>query len=256
MQGVLKNPLASPYTLGISAGAGFGATLAIIAGAGFIGGGYLIVGNAFVFALIASLIIIGFASRRGATPETMILTGIAILYIFSASTTLLQYFGEEEAVAQSVFWMVGDLDKASWGNVMMAGFVVAVCVPLLMLKSWDLNVLAAGDETAKSLGVNVKRVRIFTMTIVSLLVASIVCFTGTIGFIGLLAPHITRIVVGGDNRFLIPASSLVGAVMLVGADTIARRIIAPVIIPVGVITAFMGGPLFLYLILKRRREFW
>ncbi|OFV68647.1 MAG: Bacterial transport system permease protein [Candidatus Syntrophoarchaeum caldarius] len=256
MQGVLKNPLASPYTLGISAGAGFGASLAIIAGAGFVGGEYLIIGNAFVFAILCSFIIIGFASRRGATPETMILAGIAILYIFSASTTLLQYFGEEEAVAQSVFWMVGDLDRASWGNVTMAGIVVAACVPLLMIKSWDLNALTAGDEAAQSMGVNVKRVRVFTMLLVSLLVASIVCFTGTIGFIGLVAPHITRIAIGGDNRFLLPASGLAGAVLLVGADIVARRIIAPVIIPVGAITAFMGGPLFLYLIMRMRREYF
>jgi iron complex transport system permease protein len=186
----------------------------------------------------------------------MILAGIAILYIFSASTTLLQYFGEEEAVVQSVFWMVGDLDRASWSKVMMAGIVVVACVPLLMIKSWDLNVLAAGDETAQSMGVNVKYIRIFTMTLVSLMVASIVCFTGTIGFIGLVAPHITRIAIGGDNRFLIPASGLLGAVFLVGADIVARNIMAPVIIPVGVITAFMGGPLFLYLIMRRRREYF
>jgi iron complex transport system permease protein len=256
MQGVLKNPLASPYTLGISAGAGFGASLAIIGGAGFIGGEYLIVGNAFVFAMLCSFIIIGLASRKGATPETMILAGIAILYIFSASTTLLQYFGEEEAVVQSVFWMVGGLDRASWSKVTMAGIVVAACVPLLMIKSWDLNALAAGDETAQSIGINVKHIRIFTMTFVSLIVASIVCFTGTIGFIGLVAPHITRIAIGGDNRFLLPASCLIGAVFLIGADIVARNIIAPVIIPVGAITAFMGGPLFLYLIMRRRREYF
>lgn len=257
MQGILRNPLASPYTLGISAGAGFGASLAIIAGAGFVGGQYLIIGNAFIFALLCSSVIIAIASRRGATPETMILAGIAILYIFSAATTLLQYFGEEEAVVQSVFWMVGDLDRASWEKVTITGIVLACCVPLLLLKSWDLNVLGAGDETAKSIGVNVTRVRIFTMSVASLLVASIVCFTGTIGFIGLVAPHLTRMVIGGDNRFLLPASCLVGAVLLLGADTFARRIIAPVFIPVGVVTACMGGPLLLFLILRRRKkEYW
>lgn len=256
MQGILRNPLASPYTLGISAGAGFGASLAIIAGAGFVGGEYLIIGNAFIFALLCSFIIIGLAGRRGATPETMILAGIAILYIFSAATTLLQYFGEEEAVVQSVFWMVGNLDRASWHKVTISGIMLACCIPLLMIKSWDLNVLAAGDEVAKSIGVDVKRVRIFTISIASLMVASIVCFTGTIGFIGLVAPHITRMVIGGDNRFLLPASGVVGAVLLVAADTFARRIIAPVIIPVGVVTACMGGPLLLYLIMKRRREYY
>jgi iron complex transport system permease protein len=205
MQGILRNPLASPYTLGISAGAGFGASLAIIAGAGIVGGQYLIIGNAFIVALLCSFIIIAFASR----------------------------------------------------NVAIAGIMFACCAPLLMLKSWDLNVLGAGDETAESIGVNVKRIRVYTMSIASLLVASIVCFTGTIGFIGLVAPHLTRLVIGGDHRFLLPATCLVGAVLLVAADTFARRIIAPVFIPVGVVTACMGGPLLLYLIMRgRKKEYW
>jgi iron complex transport system permease protein len=256
MQGILRNPLASPYTIGISAGAGFGASLAIIAGAGFVGGEYLVIGNAFIFALLCSFIIIAFASRRGATPETMILGGIAILYIFSAATILLQYFGEEEAVVESLFWMVGGLDRASWDKVLMSGVVLACSLLFLLIKSWDLNVLTAGDEVARSIGVNVQRIRIVTLSMTSLMIASTVCFTGTIGFIGLVAPHITRMVIGGDNRFLLPASGLVGAVLLVGADLLARNSIPPVIIPVGVITACMGGPLLIYLIMKRKREYW
>ena len=256
MQGVLKNPLASPYTLGISAGASFGASLAIIGGAGIIGGQYLIIGNAFIFSLLVSLIIIGFAGRRGATPETMVLVGIAILYIFSAGTTLLQYFGEESAVVQSVFWSVGSLERASWSKVYISSAVVAACIPLLMLKSWDLNILTTGDDSAKSLGVNVKHIRIYTMSLISLMVASIVCFTGTIGFIGLVAPHMTRLVIGSDYRYLIPASGIVGAILIVGADIVSRNIMPPVIIPVGVITAFMGGPLFLYLIMRRRMGYF
>ena len=256
MQGILKNPLASPYTLGISAGASFGASLAIIGGAGLVGGDYLIIGNAFAFSLLVSLIIIGFAARRGATPETMVLVGIAILYIFSAATTLLQYFGEETAVVQAVFWSVGSLDRASWSKVLIAGSVVALSIPLLMMKSWDMNLLTSGDDSARSLGVNVNRIRIYTMAIISLMVSSIVCFTGTIGFIGLVAPHITRIIIGTDYRYLIPASGIVGAILVVGSDVISRNMIPPIIIPVGVITAFMGGPLFLYLIMKRRMGYF
>jgi len=251
MQGVLKNPLASPYTLGISAGATFGASMAIIGGAGLVGGDYLIIGNAFFFALISSFIIIAFAAKKGATPETMVLVGIAILYIFSAATTFIQYFGEESAVVQSVFWAVGSLDRASWSKVLISGSVVALSVPLLMLKSWDLNLLTTGDDSARSLGVNVNRIRIFTMSIVSLIVASIVCFTGTIGFIGLVAPHVTRLVIGSDYRYLIPASGIVGAVLIVGADIVSRNIMPPIIIPVGVV-----GPLFLYLIMKRRMGYF
>lgn len=257
MQGILRNPLASPYTLGISAGAGFGASLAIIVGAGIVGGGeYLIVGNAFVFAMICSGIIIIFASRRGATPETMVLVGIAILYIFSAATVVIQYFGEEEAVVESLFWMVGGLDRASWEKVIVSGIMFTCTIPLIMIKSWDLNALTTGDEAARSIGVNVNRVRIFTLSITSLMVASTVCFTGTIGFIGLVAPHITRMIIGGDNRFLLPASGVFGALLLLGADIFARNVIPPVIIPVGVITSCMGGPLLLYIVNKRRKGYW
>jgi len=270
MQAILRNPLASPFTLGISAGAGFGAALAILLGAGLVGGKYLIIGNAFIFALIPTFVIIGLTRFRRATPETMILAGIALLYIFSAATTLLMYFGEAEAVKEAYFWMVGSLGKSSWEqlifqlklgptSIIMPGAVPAVlivCIIPLMLKSWDLNVMSAGDETAKSLGVNVEQTRIFVLILASLMTAAIVSFTGTIGFIGLVAPHMCRIVIGADNRFLIPASGLLGGALLLAADTAARTIMAPVILPVGVLTAFMGGPLFLYLILRRRKEFW
>ena len=256
MQAILRNPLASPYTLGISSGAGFGASLAILAGAGIIGGKYLIIGNAFVFALLVSFIILALSSRKGSTPETMILAGIAMMYLFGAMTTILQYFGEAEAVKEAVFWMVGDLNRASWPVVTIIIGTLACCAPLLMMKSWDLNVMGAGDETAKSLGVNVKRTRVITMVVSTLLVATIVCFTGTIGFIGLVAPHMTRLAIGGDNRYVLPVSGLLGAVILISADLVARTIIAPVILPVGAVTAFMGAPLFLYLIMRRRREYW
>jgi iron complex transport system permease protein len=256
MQAILRNPLASPYTLGISSGAGFGASLAILAGAGIVGGKYLIIGNAFVFALLVSFIILGLSSRKGATPETMILAGIAMMYLFGAMTTILQYFGEAEAVKEAVFWMVGDLNRASWSVVTIVSVVIALCTPYLMAKSWDLNVMGAGDETAKSLGVNVKRTRVLTMVVSTVMVATIVCFTGTIGFIGLVAPHMTRLAIGGDNKYVLPVSGLLGAVILISADLVARRIIAPVILPVGAVTAFMGAPLFLYLIMRRRREYW
>ena len=255
-QAVLKNPLASPYTLGISSGAGFGASLAILTGTSVAGGNYLVIGNAFLFALLCSFIILGLSNRKGATPETMILAGIAMMYLFAAMTTILQYFGEAEAVKEAVFWTVGDLDRSSWPKVTIILGVLTCCLPLLMIKSPDLNLMTAGDETAASLGVNVKRTRIILMSITTLLVACIVCFTGTIGFIGLVAPHFTRIAVGGDNRFALPVSGLLGALLLTSADLVARIILAPIILPVGAITAFMGAPLFLYMIMKRKKEYW
>nr|HPJ30733.1 iron ABC transporter permease [Methanothrix sp.] len=130
------------------------------------------------------------------------------------------------------------------------------CTLILMAFSWDINALGAGDETAKSLGVNVEFVRVLCMMLASLITASIICFTGTIGFIGLVAPHITRMVVGGDHRFLLPASGLVGALILLAADTVARTVLSPVILPVGIMTAFLGVPFFIYLFLKRRKDYW
>jgi len=256
MQGVLRNPLADPYMLGIASSAGFGASLAILFGTGILGGQYMVIGNAFIFALLCSAIILGLSVRKGATPETMILVGIAMMFLFTAMTTLLQYFAEAEAVKAAVFWMVGDLGKSSWDKLAIVAVVTAGCVPLLIWKSWDLNIMGAGDESAKSLGVRVERTRIITMVVASLLVASIVCFTGTIGFVGLVSPHLCRMVIGGDNRFLLPASGLVGAVLLVVSDTVARTVMSPVILPVGVVTAFLGVPLFVYLIMRKRREYW
>jgi len=256
MQGILRNPLASPFTLGISAGAGLGAALAIITGVGFVGGGLLLVGNAFVFALIPSFIIVALARFKRATPETMILAGIAMTYIFSAVSSLLHYFSEAEALKDVVVWLMGSLGRATWDDIYIIILTLAICIPLLIWKSWDLNVMGAGDETAKSLGINVERTRIFVMMIASFLTAVIICFTGMIGFIGLVAPHITRMCIGGDNRFVVPASALFGAAFLVAADIIAREIVAPVIIPVGIVTSCVGGPLFLYLIIRKKREYW
>jgi iron complex transport system permease protein len=255
MQVVLKNPLASPYTLGIASSAGFGAALAIILGHGFLGS-YLIAGNAFMFSLLASMIIVGISRHKGATPEIMVLSGIAIMYLFSALTTLLQYFASPDAVREVVFWMVGSLSKGSWDSLALLCFVLAICIPFLVWKSWDYDVISSGDETAKGLGVNVERVRTMSMIIASLLVGSIVAFTGTIGFIGLVSPHIVRMIIGGDNRFVLPGSALVGGLLLSGSDVVAQHIIPPVILPIGVMTAFMGIPLFFYLIMRRRRGYW
>lgn len=256
MQGILKNPLASEFTLGVSSAAGFGAALAIVLGAGFVGGEYLVIGNAFIFTLIASFTVYGLAKYKGITPETLILAGIAIMYLFSAMTSFLQYVGHAEQVQEVVFWMMGSLGRSSWEKAGTISAILAVCLPYLIVKSWDINALGAGDETAKSLGVNVERTRVISMVLVSLITASIICFTGTIGFVGLVAPHITRMVIGGDHRFLLPGSALVGALLLLGADTLARTVLAPVILPVGIMTSFLGVPFFVYLFMKRRKEFW
>jgi len=257
MQAILRNPLASPFTIGISSAAGFGAALAIILGVSLTRSAiWVIAGNAFVFAVLDALLIYGLSRRKGATPETMILAGIAFMYLWSGMTSFLQYIGEAHAVQEALFWMFGDLTRATWLKLGVTSLIAAACIPYLVLRAWDLNVLMLGDETAKSLGVDARRVRLTSMLFASLLTAGAVCFIGTIGFVGLVAPHIVRMIIGGDHRFLLPASSLFGAALLLACDTAARTVLAPEILPVGIVTSFMGVPLFLYLILRRRREYW
>jgi len=254
MQGILRNPLASPFTLGISSAASFGAALAIVLGAGVVGGNWLIIGNAFFFSILCALAVYALAKYRGISPETMILAGIAIMYLFSAMTSMLQYTGQSEQVHSVVFWTMGSLGRSSWEALGMIASILILCLPYMIIRSWDLNSLGAGDETAQSLGVSVERTRSVHMMLASLVTAAIISFTGTIGFIDLVAPHITRMVIGGDHRFLLPGSALVGALLLLAADTLARTILAPVVLPVGIMTSFLGVPFFVYLFLRRRRE--
>ncbi|MDD4653588.1 MAG: iron ABC transporter permease, partial [Methanothrix sp.] len=253
IQGILKNPLASPFTLGISSAASFGAALAIVLGAGIAAGSWLVVGNAFVFALLSALAVYLLARYKGITSETMILAGIAIMYLFSALTSFLQYAGHAGQLHEVVFWMMGSLGRSSWERVAMILAIFVIFLPYIILKSWDLNALATGDETAQSLGVNVEKTRVIFMMLSSLITASIICFTGTIGFIDLVAPHVARMIIGGDHRFLLPGSALVGALLLLGADTLSRVVLAPAILPVGIMTSFLGVPFFVCLFLQRRR---
>lgn len=256
MQSILKNPLADPYMMGIQSAAGFGASVAIIFGTGVIGGYFLVVGNAFLFSLVAVGVIVLLSEMRGATAETMILTGIAVMFFFSAMTTFIQYFADAEAVKSAIFWAVGDLGKTNWRDFIIVVPLVICCFILLYMRARDLNILSAGDETAKSLGIPVRKIRILLMIVSSLLVSGVVCFIGAIGFVGLVSPHICRMIIGGDNQYVLPASGLVGAVLLIISDTIARTILSPAVVPVGVITAFLGVPFFLYLIMVRKGEFW
>jgi iron complex transport system permease protein len=257
MQAVLKNPLASPFTLGITAGAQFGISLAAVIGFSFLAGPYFIIGNAFLCALFCSLFIIGLAAIKGATSENLVLAGIAVNYFFTAISQLLKYFATDEQLRLMTNWGMGDLAAFSWTNSRILLVIFVICIPLLMTKCWDLNIMTAGDETAKSIGVNAERTRIFIMVVSSLLVATIVSFMGTIAFVGLVAPHMARMVIGGDHRFLIPASGVLGALVLMSADAAGMNLIAPTIIPTGIMTSIVGVPFFMYLMMKgKRKEFW
>jgi iron complex transport system permease protein len=199
-------------------------------------------------------VILAVSKMRGASPTTMIMAGIAVMYIFNAMTTMIKLFVSPDQLSAIFAWSVGTLDGSTWAQVAtMLSFVVAGYAVLQIL-SRRLNVLSTGDESSRSIGIDADKLRIACLLVVSFLTAGVVSFTGLIGFIGLVSPHICRIVIGSDNRFLIPASAAFGAALLTVADIIGRTVIQPAVIQVGVITAFIGGPLFLYLIIKQRKE--
>lgn len=255
MQSMMKNPLADPYTMGISSGAGFGAALAIILGVELISGGGIII-NAFVFAIIPAMVILFLSKFRRATPTMMILCGISLMYLFNAMTQLFMLVADPEDLATVYKWTVGTLDSIDMGELALV-LIVAVAGSLyVQYMANRLNVMGVGDDSAKTLGVDVDRQRLIILLVITLVAASVVSFTGVIGFVGLVSPHIARLVIGADNRYLIPAAGIFGSALLLASDIVARTIAAPTILPVGVITACIGGPLFMYLILRSSKEVW
>lgn len=259
MQSALKNPLADPYTTGIASGASFGACLAIILGISLIPGLYsesATIMNAFIFALIpAAMIIVISKFKKNITPAAMVLIGIAVMYIFTAATTMLKVTASEESLAEIYIWNIGTLGKASWSNVWYMVVAALFGIVAFQILAKKLNVLVMCDQGAITLGVNPKKTRLITLGIVSLVTAVLVGFTGTIGFVGLVAPHVVRIFLGSDNKYLIPASAAFGAMMLLLADCIAKSA-GSTGLPVGTITALIGGPLFLYLLIKQSKSAW
>ena len=255
MQGMLKNPLADPYTMGISSGAGFGAALALIVGFEIIAGGGIVI-NAFVFAVIPAVVILMMSKLHTASPTVMILCGIGMMYLFDALTQLFMISAHPEDMSAVYQWMVGSISGTDFSNVIVILVIVIAGSIVLQALSKQLNVMGLGDESAKALGINVENRRMLMMLVLTLMAAAIVSFTGIIGFVGLVSPHIARVFVGTDNRYLIPSSAIVGALLLVVADIVSRTIVAPNILPIGVVTSCIGGPLFLFLILKARKEAW
>ncbi len=257
MQAILNNPLASPYTLGISSAAGFGAALAILSGAGAAGrwGPFLIAGSAFFFSCIAFSGIYIIARLKAASSSTMLFAGIALMYLFSALLSLIQYFAPEEVLQQIIFWMFGSLAGANWTRVFIVFMLVLIAGTILVTDTWKITALQFGEDVSRGMGVDTRKVRNTAMICTSLLTASAVCFTGVIGFIGLVAPHIARMLFGEDVRFLFLGSAMIGAILLVTADAIAKIVFAPYVLPVGIVTSSIGAPFFIFLIIKKRGEF-
>lgn len=206
---------------------------------------------AFSSALGVSLLILAVARVRNLATPFLILAGVAFMYLFSALTAFMQYVGSMETLQRVVFWAFGNLSKAGWPEIGLSACMILPCFPLLYRWSWDLNLLLSGDEAARSLGVNVDRVRLGSILLASLMTAGAICFTGVVGFIGLVAPHISRMLLGNDHRFLLPASGLAGAALLVAADTLGRTVWAPQVIPVGIMISFLGVPFFFFLLLRQ-----
>lgn len=257
MQTILGNPLASPFTLGISAAASFGASLAIVVGVGLPGLlTWAVPLNAFLMAMAAALVIHFASGLRGVSVETIVLLGIALVFTFNAALALMQFLASEQALGAVVFWTMGSLTKATWPKVAIIASVLVVVLPLMMRQAWALTTLRLGDDKAAAMGINVRRVRLQVMLLVALLAAVPVAFVGTIGFVGLVGPHIARMLVGEDQRFFLPASALAGAAMLSATSVLSKILIPGAILPVGVVTALVGVPFFLVLIFSSRSRSW
>lgn len=265
-QSLLRNPLASPSTLGISQGAAFGAAFAIVVlGAGGMQGGalrmqgtsplhiysiYAVTFLAFAGAISATLLILALARIKKMSPEAIILAGVALSSLFVSGTILVQYFASEVEIAAVVFWTFGDVARSSWREIAVMSVAASLITFYFLLNRWNLNALLAGEDVAKGLGVEVEKVRLAGMITATVIAALITCFHGVIAFLGLLAPHIGRRLVGPDHRLLVPHACLIGAFLLLLADTVGRYLIGSGTLPVGVLTSFMGAPLFLYLLLR------
>ncbi len=266
MQSLLKNPLASPSTLGISQGAAFGSAFAIVfLGAGNIRGSalrtaapggffldniYAVTFFAFLGAMTATVVILCLARLKKLSAEAVILAGVAISSLFTAGTILIQYFASEVEIASVVFWTFGDVARSNWNEIGFLTLITFCVIFYFLIMRWDLNALFAGEDTARSLGVDVNMFRLWGMLLASLVSALATAFHGVIAFLGLLAPHISRKLAGADHRLLIPYSCLVGSLLLLLADTAGRLLIGSGTLPVGVLTSFMGAPLFLYLLIR------
>jgi len=263
MQCVLQNPLASASTLGVSQGAAFGAALGIIVFGGgvvqsssaatavAINNPYIVTLCAFVCGSMSTFVVIVLSQfKKDLGPAGLILAGVALSSLFAGGSALLQYFADETKISSVVFWTFGNLGSAGWKELLILTVIFFSSLVYFLLNRWNYNAMESGADTAKSLGVNTRAVMIISMGICSLTAAVAVSFVGIISFVGLIAPHIMRRFIGNDYRYLIPCSAAAGALLLILADTFARLIIAPVILPIGAITSFLGAPMFLYLLFR------
>lgn len=254
MQTILDNPLASPFTLGVSSAASFGAALAIVLGIGLPGvpQNWIVSANAFVFAFIAVIVLQSVVRLRGSGNDILVLCGIALFFTFNALVALTQFLASQQALQQLVFWIMGSLSRASLDKVKLLAVVVVIALPFAQRAAWPMMALRLGEDRARSLGINVIRLRFMALLRISVLTATAMAFVGTIGFVGLAGPHIARLLIGEDHRFFLPASALTGAIIMSLASVASKSIVPGVLIPIGIVTALIGLPVFFSLIFSRR----
>jgi iron complex transport system permease protein len=254
MQGVFGNPLADPGVVGVSSGAALAACTVIVFGFSFLGS-WTVAAFAFVGGLLTTLLVY-FVSRSGGRTEvvTLVLTGVAVNAMCGAGIAFLTFLGDQQAREQIVFWQLGSLNGTRWQYVAVVAPLVVVGTAGVMVLARRLDLLSLGERSARHLGVDVERLRIVSVVLVALLTAAAVAFCGIIAFVGLVVPHLVRMIVGPGHRVLLPASALGGAVLLLAADLVARTAVAYADLPIGMLTALVGGPFFFWLIRKTRRS--
>jgi iron complex transport system permease protein len=252
MQGIFRNPMASPSILGISSGAAFGAALAIVLGLSFVQGEFAVPAMAFVFCIATMFLVYGVSRTGGYVPvETLLLAGVALGALFSALVSFLTYLSAEQ-IGSIVFWLMGGFWTASWSKFWLAFILCGAGAFFTLWFARDLNAMTIGEDHATALGIDTQRVMLIIIVLTSVIVAAAVAFAGVIGFVGLIVPHMMRILVGPDHRILMPVSILTGASFLIITDAFARTIMSPAELPVGIITAVLGAPFFLYLLRRRK----
>ena len=260
MQGLFRNPLADPSLIGVSSGASVGASLMIVTAGGFIKSGALlglslVAVGAFVGGFAATLLVYRLAtSGIGTSVTTMLLAGIAIGALAGALNSLLSYFSDNDMLRQISLWQMGNLSGASWTKVIVMGAVALLLMGLFPRESKALNGLLLGESEARHLGIDVQRVKRRLIVLTALGVGVSVALAGLVGFVGLIMPHIVRLAIGPDHRWLVPASALAGATLLVIADSLARIVVIPAELPTGILTALLGAPFFVALLLQQRRD--
>lgn len=255
MQALIRNPLVDPYITGVSSGAALGATLAVLAGVTVIGiSNFALPVMAFIGAAGAFMVTMSLAEAAGGRPISYVLGGTIIGIALSAGTTLLMYFNADR-LHGVLFWLFGSFAYLTWESTLIILFVVLVLTIIMLLYAKEFNVILLGDEQARQLGMNVKRFKTTMFLLVSALASVCVAFTGIIGFVGLIVPHLARMIVGGDHRLLLPASMMLGANILLIADIVCKTVAAPSELPIGAIISVIGAPFFGYLMIRMGKEY-